>query len=164
MADEEEEGAAPSQAAGGPSRYFVLIILILLLEAGGGYYVLDRVVPAPEEPAQEAPEEEEEEEWRPPIYYEDMAEMVFAPSDARGNLIVQLSLALEVDSRAVVDELTTRHTVFWALVLGRLERFSTLAVRDPVKVDLKEDVKQMLNSELKNGEVVAVYVTNFVMQ
>tara|TARA_Y100000031_G_C8078691_1_gene318601 strand:+ start:134 stop:643 length:510 start_codon:yes stop_codon:yes gene_type:complete len=169
MAEEEagaeEQAGAPSQSSGAPSRYFVLILLILLLEAAVGYYVLDRAVPAPEDLSEETTEEEEEEkEWRPPIYYEEMKEMVFSPSDSHGSLMVQVSLVFEVDSQAVVDEFSKRHFVLWDIVLGRMERFSAEVVRDPWKQAVKEDVKQTLNHELKNGEVIAVFVTDFVVQ
>lgn len=164
-ADAEEQAEAPSRSSGALSRYFVIILLIFLAEAAIGYYVLDRAVPVPEDLSGEiAEEEEEKEEWRPPIYYEEMKEMVFSPSDSHGSLMVQISLVFEVDSRAVVDELSKRHFVLWDLVLGRMERFTAKAMRDPLKQAVKEDVKQTLNQELKNGEVIGVYVTDFVVQ
>ena len=164
-ADAEEQMEVPSRDSGGTSRYFVLILLILLIEAAVGYYFLDRAVPVPEDMSVETTEEEEEEEeWRPPIYYEEMKEMVFSPSDSRGNLMVQISIAFEVDSRAAVDEFSKRHFVLWDMVLGRMERFTAKAVRDPLKQAVKEDVKQTLNHELKNGEVIGVYITDFVVQ
>ena len=163
-AGEAETGAKPD-AGGGPGRYFVLVLLILLIEGAVGYWVLDRAIPAPELPEEVAPEEEEEEVvWTPPIYYDALEELIVEPTSLRGRSMVRLSLVLQVDDRAVVDELTLRHTVFWDLVLRRLELLDEKDFRDPLKKKLKADLIKMINAELKNPGVLNVFITDIIMQ
>ncbi|MGA1195030.1 MAG: flagellar basal body-associated FliL family protein [Candidatus Latescibacterota bacterium] len=169
MAEDEtaadgETGAKP-EAGSGPGRYFVLVLLILLIEGSVGYWVLDRAIPAPEVPEETAPEEEEEVVvWTPPIYYEALKELIVEPTSLRGRSMVRLSLVLEVDDQAVIEELTLRHTVIWDLVLRRLELLDERDFRDPQKKKLKEDLIKMINAELKNPGVLNVFITDIIMQ
>ena len=168
MADEEQDEAVDPAAkpdTGGSGSYLLMVILVLLLEAAAGYYFLDRAFPAPEEaPKEEQEELQVKEEWKPPVYYEELEEIVFSPSDSRGDLLVQMSLALEVDSKAASDELTIKHTIFWDMVLSQLEQVSADDVRDPQKTRIKNAVMEALNPKLRNGEVLGVYVTDYVIQ
>lgn len=160
----EEGGGAPKKAAG-PGRYFALVLLFLLIEGAVGYWILDRAIPAPEVPQEEIPEEEEKVEvWKPPIYYDKFDELIVEPTSLRGKSMVRLSLVLQVDDMAVVDELTIRHTVFWDLVLRRLELLGEKDFRDPAKKKLKADLVKAINAELKNPGVLAVLITDIVMQ
>ncbi len=163
--EEEAEDEAPPRPAASPSRYFLLILVILLLEAAGGYFLLDRAIPAPDEgPKVEAKDEAADEEWRAPLFYEKITQMVFAPSDSRGHRLVQLSLVLEVEPKVVLGEVEKKHQIIWDLILQRLETFTLDAVREPEKRAIREDLMRVINAELKNGQVTAVYFTELVTQ
>ena len=167
MAEEpEEDGGQPARDQGGPGRYFVLVLLVLLIEGAIAYWIIDQAVPAPEEPAEEVTEEEKEEQkpWAAPIYYEDFEDIVVEPTAFRGNRMVQLSLVLEVDARAVVDELGVRQDHIWDLILRRLERLSEADFRDPKKKTLKSDLIKTLNDVLQNPGVTNVFITQLIMQ
>jgi flagellar basal body-associated protein FliL len=167
MANEENaEGGDKVDIPSGPGRYFVFVLLILLMEGAVGYWVLDRAVPAPEVPQRESQEEAEKkkEVWKPPIFYEGMKDLVVEPTSVRGKSMVQLSLAIQVDDQAVVDELTLRHTVVWDLILRHLELLKEPDFRDPTKTRLKADLVQVINAELKNPGVVNVFVTDIITQ
>jgi len=168
MAEEPEEEAGdegPSKPPAGPSRYFLLILIILLLEGAGGYFLLDWVIPASDEgPKTEAKDEEAEEEWKAPLFYEKIKQIVFSPVDSRGHRLVQLSLALEVEPKAVLGEVEKKHQIVWDLILQRLETFPLEAVREPEKKAIREDLMRALNAELKNGQVTAIYFTEIVTQ
>ena len=168
MAEETEEEAeveAPPRPAASPSRYFLLILIILLLEAAGGYFLLDRAIPAPDEgPKVEAKDEEAKEEWKAPLFYEKITQLVFSPVDSRGHRLVQLSLALEVEPKAVLGEIEKKHQIIWDLILQRLETFPLDAVRESEKKAIREDLMRALNAELKNGQVTAIYFTELVTQ
>jgi flagellar basal body-associated protein FliL len=168
MAEEEaidaNAGAKP-EVSGGPGRYFVLVLLILLIEGAVGYWVLDRAIPAPEVPEETTPEEEEDVVvWTPPIYYEAFEELIVEPTSLRGRSMVRLSLVLQVDDQAVIDELTLRHTVIWDLILRRLELLDEKDFRDPHKKKLKADLIKMMNAELKNPGILNVFITDLIMQ
>lgn len=169
MAEEpvdEEQEAAPAQPApsSGPGRYLMLIILILVFEAVGGYMVLDRAIPAPEEVPQEEEEVVEKPKPKAPRYYTGLKQMIANPISARGTNLVQMTFALEVSSEAAQEELEIKHQVIWDLILQKLESYSIEEIRDPLKKKLKEDLKRLVNAELKNGRVTAVYVTDIVVQ
>ncbi len=167
MADETDADVAPPvRKPAGIGRYFSLVLLILLMEGVTAYWILDRAVPAPElPPTEELVEVEKKDEvWVPPLYFSDFVEMVVEPTAFRGNRIVQISLVLEVDAQAVVDELTVRKTVIWDLILRRLERLIEADFRDPKKEKLKSDLIQQINAALKNPGVVNVYITHLIMQ
>ena len=137
----------------------------MLIEAAGGYYFLDRIIPMPEE-APTGGEEDKGEDvaWEEPVYYEGIKQMVFTPTGARSNLLVQMSFALEVDSKAAADEIKTKHVILWDLMLQRIEAQPIKTVRNPLKKAVKADLIRAINAELRNGEVTAVYVTEMVMQ
>jgi flagellar basal body-associated protein FliL len=165
MAEEpEEDGGQPAPDQGGPGRYFVLVLLVLLMEGAVGYWAIDQAVPAPEEPAEEVTEEEEQKPWVAPIYYENLEDIVVEPTAFRGNRMVQLSLALEVDAQAVVDELEVRQDQVWDLILRRLERLAEADFRDPQKKKLKSDLIKALNDGLQNPGVTNVFITQLIMQ
>ena len=166
MADEPQaEPAARRKPAASPFRYLFLVIMILLLEAAVAYLFLDQLIPAREEAveAEEEEEEPEQEEEAPPFYTK-LTQIVISPASERGVRLVQLSLALEVDSEAVLEEITIQHEVLWDLALRKLESYSLKAVRDPDKREIREALKRTINAELKNGEVKAVYFTDIVVQ
>jgi len=75
-----------------------------------------------------------------------------------------MSFALEVSSQAAVDELELRKTVVWDLILRLLETFPDQAVRQADKSPMKQSIANVVNEHLANGEVFAVYITEFVMQ
>lgn len=170
MAEEEQENPEeqqelPKQDAKGPYRYLLLIIIIMLVETAVAYIALDWAIPAPEVVEEEPVLEElEEDVFVPPIFYEDLAEIVFSPLDTRGNQLVSLTLVLEVDREVVLDELTKKHSMIWDLVLKTLEARTVEDLRDPDKENVREMVKNAINEELQNGAVTGVYFTHFIMQ
>ena len=162
--DEQQDLPKP-KAKGGSYRYLFLIIIILLLETAGAYFALNWAIPAPEMVVEETVMEElEEDVFVTPIFYEDLAEMVFSPLDTRGGQLVSLTLVLEVDRAVVLDELAKKHTLMWDLVLKELEGWSVAELRDPDKEPIREALVNAVNKELQNGAVTVVYFTDFIMQ
>ena len=170
MAEEEaenqkEEQELPKQDAKGPYRYLLLIIIIMLVETAGAYVALDWAIPAPEGVEEEQVlEDVEEDVFVPPIFYGDMAEMVFSPLDTRGGKLVSLTMVLEVDRLVVLDEMALKHSILWDLALRTLEGQSVEDLREPDKESIRESVKNAINEELRNGAVTGVYFTEFIMQ
>jgi len=170
MAEEEEENQdeqqdLPKSNPKGPFRYLLLIIIILLAETTAAYFVLDWAIPEPEVVEEESVLEElEEDVFVAPIYYADLAKMVFSPLDTRGGQLVSLTLVLEVDRVVVLDEIAKKHTMIWDLVLQVLEGQTVAALRDPDKEGIRESVINAINEELQNGVVMGVYFTEYIMQ
>ncbi|HAA77519.1 TPA: hypothetical protein DCE37_20600, partial [Candidatus Latescibacteria bacterium] len=100
----------------------------------------------------------------PPIFYGDLAEMVFSPLDTRGGKLVSLTMVLEVDRLVVLDEMALKHSILWDLALRTLEGQSVEDLREPDKESIRESVKNAINEELRNGAVTGVYFTEFIMQ
>ena len=169
MAEEEpEEGAEeephPVVSTG---RYIFLIVMILVLEGVGGYILLDQAVPVPEESTKkEEAQPEEEDEEKTLRFYTDLEEMMVHPVSTRGRHLLQVSLALEVDTELVLGEIAKKRELIWDLILQKLETYSVKALRDPAKMEVKKALKQVINKEakLKNGEVIAIYFTDVVLQ
>lgn len=157
---EEPEVPKPSRK---PARYLMLILAIMILEASGGYLVLDHAVPKPERVAEPKPSQAKP-KFVKPIYFLGLKNMVINPTSAQGQHLVQISFALEVDTDAALQELTLKQQETWDLVMRTLEGYSLETLRDPAKKVVKEAVERRVNAELKNGEVTAVYVTDFVVQ
>ena len=139
--------------------------MILLLEAAVAYLFLDQLIPAREEAevvedVEPAPQQEEKKS----LFYTNLTQIVVNPSSGRGHHLVQLSLALEVDSDAVLEEIEIQREILWDLILRKIEAYPLEAIRDPEKKEVKEALKQALNAQLKNGEVTAVYFTEIVVQ
>ncbi|MDA0749063.1 MAG: flagellar basal body-associated FliL family protein [bacterium] len=167
MAEEPEEQGevVPVGPSPKPGRYLMLIVMILVMEAVGGYLLLDWAVPAPEQPAQE---EEEPKEKKPervkPKYYTEIKKMVINLATARGNNLVQVDFALEVDSDAALEELEIKHDMIWDMILQALETHSLKEIRDPKKPAVRKSIQTRINAELKNGAVTGVYFTDIVVQ
>jgi flagellar basal body-associated protein FliL len=168
MADEQEgaEGIEEQpKPAGSPGKYMLLIILILALEGVGGYVLLDKAVPAPEQAA-----EEEIEELTRPLearqfrFYDGIREMVVNPVTGRGRVLVQVSIVLDLDTEAVVSEVSVKHDILWDLVLQRLETYPVAMLRDPYKREIKKELMREINGELRNGEVTEIYFTDIIVQ
>jgi len=168
MAEEEnpdEQQKLPKADTKSPYRYLLLIIIILLVETAGAYFALDWAIPAPEM-VEEAPvlEELNENIFVPPIFYADLAEIVFSPLDTQGGQLVSLTIVLEVDRPIVLEEITKKHSRIWDLVLKTLEIMSVLDLRDPAKEKIRTDLMNVINEDLQNGAVTGVYFTDFIMQ
>ena len=168
MAEEEnpdEQQELPKADTKSPYRYLLLIIIILLVETAGAYFALDWAILAPEKVA-EAPvlEELNEDIFVPPIFYADLAEIVFSPLDTQSGQLVSLTIVLEVDRPIVLEEITKKHSRIWDLVLKTLEIMSVLDLRDPAKEKIRTDLMNLINKDLQNGAVTGVYFTDFIMQ
>lgn len=165
MAEEEEQDPIPEpKPSAQPGRYLIFILFILIGEAGLGYFLLDRAIPAPEELPQEEEEVEVKVEKKDPIYYTKMVDMIVNPISATGSHLVRFSFALEVSSEATLEEVGIRHDILWDIVLRNLEAMTIEQLRDPERKHLKTHMKRILNAELKNGDIVGVYVTDIVVQ
>ena len=168
MAEEPEAESEPKEAKkppSNPSKYMVLILAILGLEGLGGYLVINKAIPPREDFVEESIEELVAlEEFKPPVFFTDLKEMIINPVAQKGQHLVQLSLALEVDSKMVLGELKKKQALIQDLILQRLESFSVRSIRDPHKDEIREALKRVVNAELKNGEAVAIYFTAIVVQ
>jgi flagellar protein FliL len=163
--NQEEQGDLPKADPKGPYRYLILIIIILLVETAGAYLALDWAIPAPEV-VEDAPvlEELDDDVFVPPIFYEELAQIVFSPLDTRGGQLVSLTVVLEVDRDVVIEEIGKKHSMIWDLVLKTLEIQTVEALRDPDKDPIREQLQNSINEELQNGAVEGVYFTEFIMQ
>ena len=168
MAEEEnpdEQQDLPKADPKGPYRYLLLIIIILLLETAGAYFALDWAIPAPEVVEDEPVLEElDEDVFVPPIFYADLAKIVFSPLDTRGGQLVSLTIVLQVDREVVLEEMGKKHSMIWDLVLKTLEARTVQELRDPDKDAVRDLLKNSINEELQNGAVEGVYFTEFIMQ
>jgi flagellar basal body-associated protein FliL len=168
MADEQDDAEGIEEQpkpSGSPGKYMLLIILILALEGVGGFVLLDMAVPAPEQAAEEEIEElsrvPEVREFR---FYDGIKEMVVNPVTGRGRVLVQVSIVLDLDTDAVVEEVGVKHDILWDLVLQRLETYPVAMLRDPYKLEVKKTLMREINGELRNGEVTAIYFTDIIVQ
>ena len=167
MAEEDpEEGAElePRPPPGSPAKYFLLVLLILGIEAGAGYVVLDRAIPEREEVVVEEEEDEAPQEVADPLFYTGLKQMIVNPVFGRPFGLIQVSVALEVDSDAGLKELELKHDLVWDLILMKLEDASLQSLRDPFRKEIKTTLRRVLNKELRNGEVTAIYFTEFMAQ
>ena len=168
MADEDEavdDLDEDHQPAIKPGRYILLILGILALEGAGGYLVLDHAIPPREEYAAKEKPKEVEMKVADPVFYTDLKELVVNPAGGGfRKFLVQASIALEIDSEAVLEELAIKRETIWDLALQRLETFSVVQLRDADKREVRESLRKAINPELRNGEVIAVLFTDFVLQ
>jgi|TARA_B110000116_G_C16454506_1_gene410859 flagellar basal body-associated protein FliL len=168
MAEEEnldEQPELPKADTKSPYRYLLLIIIILLVETAGAYFALDWAIPAPEVVEDEPVLLEMDEDiFVPPIFYTDLAEIVFSPLDTQGGQLVSLTIVLEVDRLIVLEEITKKHSRIWDLTLKMLEIMSVLDLRDPGKENVRKELMNAINEDLQNGAVTGVYFTDFIMQ
>ena len=163
-AGQEEAAAAPPSPQ--PIRYIVLIVLVMLIEAGGGYLFLDRVIPVREvAPVETEAETEVRVSYEKPVFFSDLKDIIINP--APGNTLVKVDLVLKLGpgtTKAAREELTLKRDLLWDRVLNSLERLSVREIRDPQKVKLREAVTKVVNTELRNGSIDGVYVTDIVLQ
>lgn len=169
MADEQQDEAEVPESqpkpGGSLGMYMLLILLILGLEGAGGYILLDRAVPAPEQAADEEIEAlTRAPERRAFRFYDGFRDMVVNPVTGRGRVLVQVSLVLDLDTDAALEEVRLKHDILWDLVLRRLETYPVATLRDPYKVEVKASLKREINSELRNGEVTDIYFTDVIVQ
>ena len=128
MAEEDEavDGLdEESSPAIKPGRYILLILAILAIEGAAGYFVLDRAIPPREEYAAKEEPKEEEVRVADPVFFTDLKELVVNPaSGGYRKFLVQASLALEIDSQTLLEELYIKRETIWDLAIQRLETFT----------------------------------------
>ena len=168
MAEEEEAVDDLDEETGPaikPGRYILLILGILAIEGAVGYFVLDQAIPPREEYTTKEKPEEAQMQVADPVFFTDLKELVVNPAGVGyRKFLVQASLALEVDSDAVLEELSIKRETIWDLAIQRLETFTSAQLRDPEKREVRESLMKAINPELRNGEVIAVLFTDFVLQ
>jgi len=92
-------------------------------------------------------EELEEDVFVPPVFYGDLAEIVFSPLDTRGGQLVSLTMVLEVDRQEVLDEVVKKHSMIWDLSLQVLESLFFDDPAAPEKIPVREELKSTINEE-----------------
>ncbi len=168
MADEQDEADVLDEEAkpgGGMGLYLMIVLVILLLEGAGGYVILDRALPAPERAAKEDTEElTRPKEAKVFHFYEGIHQMVVNPVTAKGKVLIQVSLAIELSRPAAAEEMALKHEIIWDMVLRRLETYPVATLRDPYKQDIKSSLKREINAELRNGDAIEIYFTDIIIQ
>jgi flagellar FliL protein len=92
-------------------------------------------------------------------------DIVVNPAGSSGTRYLCTTVALESTKPLVADEITTREpqirdTLIEILSRRSVEELSALSTRDELRAEIKTAVNEMLTS----GEVVGVYLSNFVLQ
>lgn len=148
----------------------VMISLIFMCFMGGGLYLmwnkissLDQVVnPPPEVEEEEALEEEPVEEVGP-IFSLDT--FIVNLADNGGRRFLRVTMDLELKGDDIVDEAEKRlaqirDSIFTILPAKKFEDIHGVEG----KIALRNEIMSTINGFLKNGEVVNVFFTEFVIQ
>ncbi|MCL2341195.1 MAG: flagellar basal body-associated FliL family protein [Proteobacteria bacterium] len=162
-----EQTSAPKK--GGTLKLIVIVMVLALLGAGGAYYFF---VYKPQHEAAPPKEETKAAALVKPVTEEGKIGPIVELKEFIANIIttdtqhfVKASFSLELDKAATTDEVNMRMPQIRDAILLILSNKTFEEVQDVQgKNQVKAEVKSKINSFLKTGKVVNVYLTDFVVQ
>ncbi len=95
----------------------------------------------------------------------ELENLVVNPAASEGRRYLMVSLGLEAERQAVLDETESRDVVIRDKIIRTLsarpvEELSDITLREEIKEDLIEEI----NSVLRRGEIQRLYFTQYVLQ
>jgi flagellar protein FliL len=178
LAEEEEEGQeeqeekpkGPPPKPASLLRYLPIVLVVLLLQAGGAYFYINKYLfPG------EGPTAVQDEAGRPRVMPEgdepeasvDLGSVDANPRGTGARLLVRTSVTLAVAPSDAAGEIESdqnkdriRDAVLWELGNATHEELSSPEGRDIVK----DRMKNRVNDYLYEGQVVAIYFGDFILQ
>jgi flagellar FliL protein len=160
------DGADETTASAGKGRKLVALAAVLLavaLGAGVAYSqfgAIDRTVQDVFGPAGDAE--------GAPIEYGEFAlidGLVVNPAQSGGARYLMVSIGLESEDPAVLEEVTTKDVVVRDAINGLLSAKTAETLTDITQRDsVKQEIRQRINAILAEGEIERLYFTQFMLQ
>ena len=155
MASPEENGTEKKKS----SSLIKLVILVVILGAlgGGGFFAYKKFF-------QHDPGKQVEAKHVEKIYY-DMDSFLVNLADAGGRRYLKITMKFELDNAKVSEEMKSRTFEVRDAVLMVLssKEFDDIAV-PAGKASLKRELMTVINRLVKQGQVVEVFFTDFIVQ
>ena len=91
--------------------------------------------------------------------------LIINPSDSGGSRYLMMNIGIEAKDAGVLEQidemdLVIRDTILKQLSQRTVQELSDISLRDQIKEDLKESI----NSVLKEGGIIRLYFTQYVLQ
>ena len=144
----------------------ILIPLILLGVGGGGFMAYSQYVSIATM-GYESPTPQEEEEAAPVEYGEflELESLIINPEGTDGKRYLMIKIGLESDKAKALEEVKEKEVVVRDAILRnlsarRVEDLASIEKRD----DLKDGLREAINTILEKGEVTRLYFTQYVLQ
>ncbi len=172
-AEEDDEESTPKPSAPKQAsllRYLPVVLVVLLLQAGGAYYYINQHMFPGEAPIaveDEAGRQRVMPEGEEPEASVDLGTIDANPRGTGARLLVRASVTLAVAPSGAASEIENdrnqdrvKDAVLWELGNASYEELSSPEGRDVVKARMKDRV----NDYLYEGQVVAVYFGELLLQ
>ena len=175
MADEQPQSPSGSSLGESLRNYAVLVILVLVVQIALVFFIIRTVIIGRQESAQNAamralealkePENEPALPDAPAKLYDLKDDLLTNAADSDRIRYVKVHVQLGVTPEKVYDEITQIEPKVIDTILGILMSRTVEEMDDPAdKEVIKDEVKIALNKYLRQGEVVKVYFTAFLIQ
>lgn len=148
-------------------RGLLLVLPFLLLPAAGGAWMAFTQYERLDQVAEAAGLTASSEEEKPVKYgqFTEIGNMIINPAGSDGRRYLMVSIGLETDESAVLDELGEKDVVVRDVILKRLGARTVKELSDTkLRDELKQELRDTVNTVLSRGAVSRMYFTQYVLQ
>ncbi len=160
MAGEPEEKKEPQKPKSKKKAFLIILILAVVLLGGGGagaYFFFFKQPPGDEKELKSQKEQ--------PQVIQEMETFLVNLADPGGKRFLKVTLKAKLSSNETLEEFKTRGFELRDVVLTILSSKEVEDVARPEdKLTLKRDIMTMLNRNLRKGQVMDIYFTDFLIQ
>ncbi len=166
-AEPQEEAVAPK---GGKSFLLMLLPVLLIALSGGGWVAFSyypQLMLVADVFGRDIGSDKSGEDAEPIEYgqFTELQGLIINPSDSGGSRYLMMNIGIEAKDAGVLEQidemdLVIRDTILKQLSQRTVQELSDISLRDQIKEDLKESI----NSVLKEGGIIRLYFTQYVLQ
>ena len=161
-------GAAVTATSKKSKRALVLILLLLVPAAGGAWAALNQYARLSQIAEGAGLTGETEEESAQPIEYGLFTEiqgLIINPAGSEGRRYLMVNVGLETAESGVLEEIEEKQIVVRDAIIKRLGERSVEELADiTLRNEIKEQLRDTVNTVLRKGEVDRMYFPQYVLQ
>ncbi|MFP4661035.1 MAG: flagellar basal body-associated protein FliL [Halanaerobiales bacterium] len=154
MADENNSGIN--------MKTLIILMIVMIIITGIFSYLFMSFLAPGNQGSQEVAAPEEETEEVGPTYT--LGEFVVNLSGSRGYQYIKANIVVEVDEKAVIEELDRRNPQIRDLIISTLREQQIEDIEAPGASVIKSQIMNRVNGVLNSGNLINVWFTQLVVQ